>query len=247
MPKPTGYVVYEGPSRLTGDPIVGIVTLHSDNVKTGDMPQLWIVPRDVSPVDAVRTGQDARVCGDCPPRGTGHGARPCYVKVWQSPRAIWAAYKRGKYPKATSWEVAEKCEGRPVRLGAYGEPSALPAYVSQDLVSHTSKHTGYTHQWDKGMHDTLRQVVMASVDTPDQALKALAGGWRTFRATLDDVILEHEILCPASKEAGAKVQCDRCGLCNGSHGPQDKRKSIVIKAHGSGAPAFAQLYQKGEV
>ena len=41
MKKPTGYVIYEGVSQLDGvSPIVGIITMKSANVKTGNMAQL---------------------------------------------------------------------------------------------------------------------------------------------------------------------------------------------------------------
>ena len=37
----------------------------------------------------------------------------------------------------------------------------------------------------------------------------------------------HEVLCPASKEAGRRVQCTACKLCKGS----SKAKSIAIVEH----------------
>ena len=66
-----GYVLHEGPSPFDGQPIVSIATLHSSNRKTGDMVQTWILPRDLHPLDAVKTGQDSCICGNCPHRGSG--------------------------------------------------------------------------------------------------------------------------------------------------------------------------------
>lgn len=45
---PTGYVLAET------DDVAIIATLHSENVKTGDMVQIWILCRNESPVEAVR-------------------------------------------------------------------------------------------------------------------------------------------------------------------------------------------------
>ena len=50
-----GYVLHEGPSPFDGQPIVSIATLHSSNRNTGDMVQTWILPRDLHPLDAVKT------------------------------------------------------------------------------------------------------------------------------------------------------------------------------------------------
>jgi hypothetical protein len=46
-----------------------IATLHSENRKTGDMVQVWVLVRNESPWDAVKSGTDASVCFDCPHRG----------------------------------------------------------------------------------------------------------------------------------------------------------------------------------
>ncbi len=88
-----GYVLYEGPSQLDGRPIVCIVTgfrAASDNVKTGDMLQTWILLRNIDPQEATLNGSDFSVCGDCALRGVvSHSAsgqsinqrRACYVAV----------------------------------------------------------------------------------------------------------------------------------------------------------------------
>ena len=66
-----GLVLWEGPSRLDGAPIVVIATgmrRGSSNEKTGPMVQTWIMRQDEAPHVAQRTGSDASVCGDCPLR-----------------------------------------------------------------------------------------------------------------------------------------------------------------------------------
>jgi hypothetical protein len=78
-PKPfkfieNGFVIWEGPSPVDGAPLVAIVTgvaasSESGNVKTGAMLQTWILRADISPQEAVDTGQDRSICGDCVHRG----------------------------------------------------------------------------------------------------------------------------------------------------------------------------------
>lgn len=51
---PNGLVLWEGPSRFTGVPIVAIVTglgyWKSGNTKTGPMAQVWILRQDRPPM-----------------------------------------------------------------------------------------------------------------------------------------------------------------------------------------------------
>ena len=66
-----GVVLYRGPSRLDGAPIVVVATglqRPSENEKTGPMVQTWILRSDEHPVSAVHSGADASICGDCPLR-----------------------------------------------------------------------------------------------------------------------------------------------------------------------------------
>lgn len=65
--KPLGYILYEGPSMIDGAPIVVIVNKidGSDNAKTGAMVQTFIIRSDVAPVEALATGADVSICGDC--------------------------------------------------------------------------------------------------------------------------------------------------------------------------------------
>ena len=54
MASPKGFVLHEGESPFDGRLIVSIATLHSSNRKTGDMVQVWILPKDINPLDAVK-------------------------------------------------------------------------------------------------------------------------------------------------------------------------------------------------
>lgn len=63
-------IILEGPPPIDGAPIVAILNgatgRSSANRKTGAMAQLWIIRADISPVDAIHTGEDASVCAPSP-------------------------------------------------------------------------------------------------------------------------------------------------------------------------------------
>jgi hypothetical protein len=236
-----GVILWQGASLLDGAPLVVIAvgTAHaSSNSKTGGMLQTYILRDDVDPVAAVRTGADVSICGDCPHRG--HPSSPgqaramegrtCYVNIGQGPTGVFKAYKRGRYPLAT--DLAAIGEGRNVRLGTYGDPAAVPAFVWRLLTLRAKGRTGYTHQWRTARD--LRGLCMASVDNEREAETARALGWRYFRVAMpgDLARMPLESICPASAEAGRKLQCAQCLACGGADG---RRGSIVIQAHGGTA------------
>ena len=85
----SGYLVYNGPSWFTGEPIVGIITLGSENDKTGNVNSLWILREDSHPVE----NDDEAICDECPLRG-GQG---CYVIRAHGSASVWTSYKAGLY------------------------------------------------------------------------------------------------------------------------------------------------------
>jgi hypothetical protein len=101
----TGFVLYSGKSLLSKQPIVAIATLYSENAKTGDMIQLWILPAEISPLDALKQNHNSGACGRCALQGAFDSKlgrmvrRVCYVNIGQAPQAIWQAYQRGRYPR----------------------------------------------------------------------------------------------------------------------------------------------------
>jgi len=224
-------VIYRGPSEIDGAPIIVIVTglsKASSNPKTGDMLQVFILLQDVPPNVATKTGQDVSICGDCKLRPflfkKGEVSnRRCYVKTFQAPLSTWKANKeRDAIPLQA---IAPLIAGRRLRRGAYGDPSAVPAYIWNEI---DNPGTGYTHQWKEA---EMQSFLMASVHSKEEKKRANDRGYRTFRiiSALDEVGTD-EILCPASKEAGARTSCAKCNLCNGKR-DNDKRKSIAIIAH----------------
>lgn len=247
---PNGAVIYEGPSRIDGQPIVVIVTgltNASTNTKTDDMVQSWILRADISPLEALRTKQDASICGGCPHRPQEVGfkmvkgvqvqtwfRRSCYVNVAQAPTAVWNAYKRGSYRRMTATELSAATAGRLVRLGSYGDPAAAPLAVWQAYTAQASGWTGYTHQWKSERLRDIAALCQASVDSVEEAAKAKSLGLGYFRvAPIGGERLPDEEGCPASKELGAVTSCASCKKCDGSG------RLVVIDAHGIGASHVA--------
>jgi hypothetical protein len=232
MKKPSGYIIYRGASLLDDKPIVVVaITGKSSNSKTGDMVQTYIlVDNEKSPVESAKALDDVSGCGDCKHRRGLGGS--CYVNLGQGPRAVMDGVIRGIYPDNII-NAAFAVHKRKVRLGTYGDPAAVPAYVWEALLAGADSHTGYTHQWQNGKADHVKQWCMASVDTPKEAALAKMEGWRTFRVRVADGSPEysHEMKCPASAEMNKRLTCDTCMACNG--GTDSKKASVTIIGHGS--------------
>jgi len=234
-----GYIAYEGPSQLDGAPIVVIINkVHSAsaNDKTGALVQSFIIRSDINPVEALKTGDDAAICGNCvhrPILAAETGEPPCYVNVGRSVLAVFNAYKRGRYVRVKPQALARILAGRKLRIGTYGDGAAAPVSLWQTLTQYTADHVGYTHQWQRAGFDHFgwSSLVMASADTAEQALEAQALSYRTFRVSIGLDKRAGEISCPASAESGKKTTCDNCMLCAGQ---MKAAKNIVIADHARG-------------
>ena len=230
----TGVVLYEGPSQLPGQSgnIVVIATgtrRPSQNEKTGDMLQVWIMAQGEEPTAAIKSGADSAVCGGCKHRrGQGGG---CYVVPHQGPLTVYRSWAKGRYPKLTEAATRRLLAGAHIRFGAYGDPAAVPPHILVPLMAGAKRRTGYTHQWHKAGVEVesvgwLKPWIMASADTPGEVALAHSLGWRTFRTTLPgEAGLPGEVVCLADSEARP---CAACGLCNGG----DRGKNIRIEVHG---------------
>ena len=238
MPGQGGFVLWKGPSAFDGAPVVAIVTLGATNRKTGDMDQTWILREDVHPLQAVRTGADASICGDCQHRGVESGHRSCYVTVQHGPAAIWRAYHAGRY--APEDLLHRRIAGHVLRFGAYGDPMAVPINVWLPLLPYLKSWTGYTEFWRQGDR-RWAHFLMASVQSLDEMVEAQLLGWRTFRVRTGPLALG-EVVCPASAEAGHKLTCLQCTLCQGQ---SRHARSIAIRPHGAGAVNFYRNPQAG--
>jgi hypothetical protein len=239
MKKPLGYIAYEGPSEIDGRPIVVIVNKlqGSDNAKTGaDLVQTFILRADIAPTDALKTGDDVSICGQCihrPILANESGEVPCYVNVGRSVRSVYAAYLRGRYQRASRAELRQILRGRKVRLGTYGDPAAAPVAMWQEITADAAGVVGYSHQWQStGFdHAAWTPLVMASADTIDEAAQANLYGMRVFRVSVGVDKQAGEAMCPASAEAGKKATCDTCMLCGGT---TKAARDIVIADHALG-------------
>jgi hypothetical protein len=239
-------IIYRGPSMIDGQPIVAIATGFDGarNEKTGaGLVQVYIIRADINPVEASRTGADVSICGNCPLRGTYRdglrveGSRRCYVNLGQGVTIVWKAFERGVYPEASPADLPAIFAGRFVRMGAYGDPAALPADIWHAILSRAAGRTGYTHQWRDPRFAYLAAYAMASADSVQDAEEAHAAGWRTFRVSepVGWAKMAGEGLCPASHEAGKRTTCDKCLLCSGAAGKG--KASIVIPRHDVAANA----------
>ena len=72
----------------------------------------------------------------------------CYVNIGQAPLGIYRAFERGNYPDYSNdgEAIAAALGGRSVRMGAYGDPAAIPVTVWESLLIAADGWTGYTHQ-----------------------------------------------------------------------------------------------------
>ena len=239
-------IIYKGPSLIDGAPIVVLATMGNKskpNTKTGPMLQTYILADNgKSPIENNRTGADFSICGNCELKGKPHDRgtgtadnRPCYVNLGHGPLSATKSYLKGNYPDLTGHEnTAALGAGRMIRLGTYGDPSAVPSYVWESLLSDAKGHTAYTHQSDIESADVRRDFMMISAEGESQAREAWAKGGRTFRVvdSYADLVKGQEIPCPADTKG---LTCYACGLCKGT---ASGGKSIAIKIHGPGKKHF---------
>ena len=220
-------VIHEGKSPYDGAEIMVLasgIKVPSTNVKTGWMIQIYILRKDMPPVEAVKQGLDESICGNCSMRWNKGGG--CYVIPFHFSR-MWNAGL--KAPRITPTELAKLADkyNTPIRQGAYGDPAMVPMYVWEELENAVSNKKGssYTHQWE-WVSPEYAMFSMASVENLKQKADAQAKGYRTYRI-VDDVaeIATDEVLCPNTSKG---VQCRECGLCGGL---RSKAKNIAIVKH----------------
>ena len=240
------YKVYDGPSLINGERIFVAVTgikKPSNTAKTGPLAQAFILAYDEPPHEAIKSGKDAAVCGDCPLRpitmklrragkikdGLEH-LKPCYVKTFHAPLATW---KCNKDKPVTDPATIHDLLRADLREGAYGDPGAVPIEVWEALRPRPKRGNSYTHQWKRAQ---LQARAMASTDTSAELREAEALGYRSFRTVpksvfnvLGDAALDpNEIWCPNQTDG---IQCIKCMRCNGKKGQHDNRPSNAIVAH----------------
>lgn len=227
--------IYKGRSRLSGfvRAIATGLDRQSTNKKTGPMVQIWFLPTGNIPEAVWINGRDKSVCGNCPMRAFDSSGnrqkRRCYVNVAKAPSTVGKADDRGRYPEFD----LSAFHGKNVRFGAYGEPVSVPFRILRKIAEIAKGWTGYTHQWRIRKNRKFAQLVMASVESVADKKRANRLGFRTFRVlSPDDTLEPDEILCPASKEAGERVQCSKCMLCSGTRfGKLRNARNVAIHEH----------------
>ena len=205
-----GYVLYEGVSHLGDDPIVVIATnvdSYAENIKTGNMVQIWIMLKDIAPHNA--GARSKSVCGNCAYRHDKGGL--CYVRLGEAPLSIWNAYKRGRYSL---------------------DPMGLN--LIRNWIFHKG-HTAYSESAIRFLnHKTLGSYaqfvaskVMLSAKTAKEADRLNGLGFKTFRPvfTMKEA-RPYEDLC-ASDRIG--LECVECMECSGSN----SKNSHVVLVHGA--------------
>jgi hypothetical protein len=237
-------LVWEGLSQLDGKTEIVVLATgvpkgkgqSSANSKTGDMIQIAILTKDVNPVEVLKLGTDTAICGTCPHRSKASGGSgACYVNVGQGPNSTWKSHQaKGSVP----FDV-ERFRGHKVRFGSYGDPAAVPFEVWEAIASVADNWTGYTHQW-RTADQRFSRYLMASADNAGEGRQARSMGYRNFivRAPGTEAP-KGAVVCPASAEAGKRVQCATCLQCSGTG--KGRKADITIMAHGSTAKAFKSL------
>jgi len=263
----TALKVWQGVSAFDGKEIMAVLSnyaTNSDNKKIG-LPfcQLYTLPVGVVPNVGFQE-KHPTVCGSCTHLGNG-----CYVQ-WQWLLNLYNCTK-DQVPYFDSDKgqrlIVDLVKDQLIRIGAAGDPMALPFWLVKRLVSVSKAHTSYTHAWmnldlvdsvepcpyDDEMIQTWQDICMASVDSPAEYDAARALGWRTFRTLrggLDsswvrgsngkDRFLESSQLLKGEVECLAdshKKTCADCMLCDGTRRSM-KIRNVVIGTHGSNMYKF---------
>ena len=233
--------LFSGKSQFTGNPIDVFITLKSSNSKTGNIPQVTMLPSNVKPTDALKTGQDQDVCGCCPLRpklfNPDTHDLPCYVNCGFAPNAINRSKSISQFEK-------DQKQFDVIRIGAWGDSASVEKKALLEIVKLGKKVLNYTHQWADKKFNFLKDFSMASVHSIQEKIEANKLGFKTFRTVKPLPFGDHvkrfnkgkhyvkdlardEMLCP--NEINKNLQCKDCKLCVGN---QIKANlNIVIPSH----------------
>jgi len=210
---------------FTGESVRVSYTFKSTNTKTGDVIQQWITPKkwEGDKSKKVDVYKSQAVCNGCPL------LKSCYVKKGMAGMGLRSTSKSTNHMQGCEKDNLEKFKGKFIRFGAFGEPVLAGNDAIKSIASVVDNWTGYTHQWRDLKYHWANRYLMASVEHEKRKAEANAIGYRTFRVgkSLDE-ILPDEVLCPASKEAGKKLTCAECKLCNGN---QNEAPNVFIVKH----------------
>jgi hypothetical protein len=226
---PTSVLIWRGTSQLNGDDIMVVasrVREASENTKTGDMVQVYILPVAVSPRSAWHHGGIEAVCPDACSHRSDQDA-DCYVN-WSRLRSTW---ERGA--AMTAGVPAGFFRGAVVRFGAGGDPSAVPFEVWKSIADEARGWSGYTANW-RSLSPEWATLFMASVSSLPDVWRARSAGWRIYAASesaaMDDALSAAGIRECLSHSHG--VECTACRQCDGTS-KGSKRPDYYIPLHGA--------------
>lgn len=217
-------LVWEGNSPFNGEPIILLMSgmLASKNGKTGNMLQTYILLRDVRPAEAIKTGEDYSICANCPCRPITAKLDPdqavCYVNTGNDGiDGMWDSYHAGKVLQMSNIDYL-LIVNRELRMGSYGEPTAVPFDVWRKLLDATGQaknHTGYTSKWREPIAQEFKGYCQASCSSETEHLEAKNMGWYTYTHLPEGhPPIKNTVKCPYTKTNG--VKCRTCLLCNGA-------------------------------
>ena len=201
----------------------------SDNRKTGEMLQTYLLDKATLTSEPKVFGTK---CAECPM------VSKCYVN--QDKMSVRRTLKKlingeaCSYKFSTLEEVLPLLRGQRVRLGTYGDPSALPLHDLKKICEVSQGWTGYTHFW-KEIASNYSLYLMASVEDLSGELLAHSLGYLTFRVLLkEDETLEvssKSIQClnVENDKTLVSLQCVDCLICSGTKGRG--KKSVYIEEH----------------
>lgn len=210
--------VWQGASLHDGSPIMVCLSaadFDSANRKTGAMIQVSILPVNEAPHE-VYFDKAPSVCGDCKYLGGG-----CYVR-WSHLQRVQSSSVRN----IGDLQLGKRlCAGLRIRIGSAGDPSSVPIEVWETLLADADGWTGYTHMW-RTCDPKQRFYFMASTDSTEESLEAMALGYKPFQVIEnDDEVLPDSILCLAhtTDKYGLQMTCTSCMKCN----PQNGHTKII--------------------
>jgi hypothetical protein len=238
------YFVWHGASAIGGidangqtiAPGANIVVLASKakspdkaNSKTGDMWQFYILAADILPTDAKAQGLDATVCGNCVHRKVNGNTCYTYGTVLAGANGMWRQWRNGNASDFAPDMVA----GSTVRLGAYGDPCAVPYAVWEPILAASDGWTAYSHQWANPDIDArFKTIAQASADTAEEIPAANAAGWRAYTVMpVGTTRVAGAVPCPSPR-----IACADCLKCSGTG--LGRRGNVWIAAHGARAKSF---------
>ena len=267
-----GFTIHKGRTLLPYQKgkVINLLSLYSSNGKLGGELQTWHLSATMHPTEARRGGAgDGCICGTCPFRAQpGDKLGACYPDG-RGIASLWASVGRGNYPAIE--ELARDVRlsvpdtlrilgtfGGGVRLGAYGDPAAMPVAIGQALTGSANTRQGFTHAWRALGASPWRGLVMASCELPGHVRQAEAAGWRTYTVYPPELserearqaianasgrlVVAH---CPASERKNYAVTCETCPIqCDGLR--EGSPWQVINAAHGNPA-AMARYHALGHL